>query len=134
MPLDLYAEEIVSHYEHPHNFGIMKDADASFHENNVSCGDDMTLYLKLKDGLVTDAKFSGTGCAMNIASASMLTDFVKGKSLKDIEGMGVGTVKGIVGIDPGPVRLKCATLSLRALKEAAFIYEHKEVDRATKEL
>lgn len=134
MPLDLYAEEIIAHYEHPHNFGTIKEADASFHENNVSCGDDITLYVKLRDGRVADAKFSGSGCAISMASASMLTDFVKGKSPKEIEGMGINTVIEIIGINPGPARLKCATLPMRALKEAIFMHEHKEVDRATKEL
>ncbi len=134
MALDLYAEDIVSHYEHPHNAGVMKDADASFHNYNASCGDDITIYLKLDKDKITDIKFKGTGCAVSVASASMLTDFAKGKSLKDVEGMNVKTIIGIIGIDPGPARLKCATLSLRTLKEAVFLYEHKEADRETKAL
>ncbi len=134
MALDLYAEEIISHYEHPHNSGIMKDASTSFHNYNASCGDDVTMYLKLDKDTIVDAKFKGTGCAISVASASMLTDFVKGKSLKDVEVMGVKTIIGIIGIDPGPARLKCATLSLRTLKEAVFLYEHKEVDKETKSL
>jgi nitrogen fixation NifU-like protein len=134
MALDLYAEEIISHYEHPHNSGIMKDANASFHNYNASCGDDVTVYLKLDKDKIVDAKFKGTGCAISVASASMLTDFVKGKSLKDVEAMNVKTIVEIIGIDPGPARLKCATLSLRTLKEAAFLYEHKEVDKETRSL
>lgn len=134
MSLDLYAEEIVSHYERPHNAGVMKDASASFHNYNASCGDDITIYLKLDKDTVVDAKFKGTGCAISVASASMLTDFAKGKSLKEVESMNVKTIIDLIGIDPGPARLKCATLSLRTLKEAVFLYEHKEVDRETKTL
>ena len=134
MPIDIYAEEIVSHYEHPHNKGELADASVSQHNYNPVCGDEMTMYLMIKDGAVSDVKFKGVGCAISMATASMLTDFIKGKSLKEIEGMGVNTIIGLIGIDPGPARLKCATLSLRTLKEAVFVYEHKEVDKATKEL
>ena len=134
MALGLYAEEIVSHYEHPHNAGVIEGASVSFHNYNASCGDDITMYLKLDKGRITDIKFKGSGCAISVASASMLTDFVKGKSLKDVEAMNVKTIIDIIGIDPGPARLKCATLSLRTLKEAVFLYEHKEADRETKTL
>lgn len=134
MASELYAEEIVSHYEHPHNTGIVKDASVSFHNYNASCGDDITMYLKLDKERITDIKFKGTGCAISVASASMLTDFAKGKSVKDVEAMNVKTIIDLIGIDPGPARLKCATLSLRTLKEAVFLYEHKEADRETKAL
>ncbi|MDE1868630.1 MAG: SUF system NifU family Fe-S cluster assembly protein [Candidatus Micrarchaeota archaeon] len=134
MPIDIYAEEIVSHYEHPHNKGEITDASVSQHNYNPVCGDEMTMYLMINDGIVSDVKFKGVGCAISMATASMLTDFIKGKTLKEIEGMGINTIIDLIGIDPGPARLKCATLSLRTLKEAVFVYEHKEVDRATKEL
>jgi len=134
MSIDMYAEEIISHYEHPHNKGELKDANVSMHEYNPLCGDDLTMYLKIKDGKIEDVKFKGTGCAISMASASMLTDFIKGKSISDIERMGLPTIIELLGIDPGPARLKCATLSLRTVKEAAFLYQHKEIDRATKDL
>ncbi len=122
------------HYEKPHNKGEIKDASISLHENNPLCGDDITIYLKIDKNRVDDVKFSGAGCAISMASASMLTDFIKGKSLKDIEKMGLHTIIDLMGIDPGPARLKCATLSLKTVKEAAFLYQHKEVDSKTKEL
>jgi nitrogen fixation NifU-like protein len=134
LPLDLYAEEIISHYEHPHNKGEIKNPSISVHEYNPTCGDDITVYLDIEKDKIKDVKFSGVGCAISIASASMLTDFVKGKSLKEVESMGLPTVIELLGIDPGPARLKCATLSLRTVKEAAFMYQHKEVDKSTKEL
>ena len=133
MPID-YAEELVANYEHPHNKGKMSGADAEFHEYNPVCGDDLTVYLKIAGGVVKEVKFDGTGCAISIASASLLTDEVKGKRLSDIEKMGFEELKGIIGIDPGPVRLKCATLSLKALKNAVFLYEHKKADKGTEAL
>ena len=133
--MDLYAEEIISHYEHPHNKGKMDNASVSLHRDNPTCGDEMTIYLSVdKDGKVRDVKFEGSGCAISMASASMMTDYVKGKSLAEVEAMGVKELVGLIGIDPGPARLKCATLSLRAIKEATFIYEHKPMDSSTKSL
>ncbi|MDE1870627.1 MAG: SUF system NifU family Fe-S cluster assembly protein [Candidatus Micrarchaeota archaeon] len=134
MPIDIYAEEIIAHYEKPHNIGEIQNPSISFHNNNPLCGDDLTMYLMIDGNKVQDVKFKGTGCAISMASASMLTDFAKGKTLKEIEDMNVDTIIDLLGIDPGPARLKCATLSLRTLKEATFLYEHKEVDRETKEL
>ena len=133
--MDLYAEEIISHYEHPHNKGTIENPSTSFHNFNPACGDDITIYLTVdKNKRIEDIKFDGSGCAISMASASMFTDFVKGKTLKEIEGMGVKTIIDVLGIDPGPARLKCATLSLRTVKEATFLYEHKSVDAETKEL
>ncbi len=134
MPIDIYAEEIISHYEHPHNKGVLENPSVSMHENNPLCGDDLTIYLKIKNGRIDDVKFTGSGCAISVASASMLTDFIKGKSINEVEKMGLPLIIELLGIDPGPARLKCATLSLRTVKEAAFLYQHKDVDRATKEL
>lgn len=118
MGADIYAEEIVAHYEHPHNKGKLADATASFHDFNPLCGDDLTLYLIIDNEKVVDAKFDGVGCAISVGSASMLTDLLKGKSVKDVEKMGPRDIIEMLGIDPGPVRLKCATLSLRATQKA----------------
>ena len=132
--MDLYAEEIIAHYERPHNKGALDNPNISFHEQNTTCGDDITIYLRISNNRIEDVKFNGSGCAISMASASMLTDYIKGKALSEIEKMGLPTIKELLGIDPGPVRLKCATLSLRTLKEAIFLYQHKEVDKAIKEL
>lgn len=134
MSTDIYAEEIVAHYEHPHNRGRIENADASFHEFNPLCGDDLSLYLKISDGKIEDAKFEGTGCAISVGSASMLTDLLKGKTLKEVEGMGARTVIDMLSIDPGPARIKCATLSLKAAQKALFIYLKKDSSSISKEL
>ncbi len=125
---DLYMEDIISNYEHPHNRGSISNASAEFHGHNPVCGDDIRIYVTIKDGRVEDAKFDGDGCSISIASASMLTDYIKGKTLDEIERMDVDTVRKLLNIDPGPVRLKCATLSLKTLKGAVFLFEHKPND------
>ena len=132
--MDIYAEELISHYEHPHNKGKIRDADTELHEYNPICGDDITMYVRVKDGKVEDVKFDGNGCAISVGCASMLTDYARGKSLKEVESMGFDTMVKLLGIDPGPARTKCATIALKALKGAVFAYEHKTVDEATKEL
>ncbi len=132
--MNIYAEEIISQYEHPHNKGKIEKATTSFHEYNPTCGDDITVYLSIKDGKVDDVKFDGNGCAISVASASMLTDEIKGKSVQDVEKIGVKDLIDLIGIDPGPARLKCATISLKAAKKALFLYQHKEVDESTKDL
>jgi nitrogen fixation NifU-like protein len=132
--MDIYAEELISNYEHPHNKGKISNPDAQFHEYNQVCGDDITVYLKIEGNTIKDIKFDGDGCAISVAAASMLTENVKGKTIQQTERMGFPELKGIIGIDPGPVRLKCATISLKALKEALFVYAHKPVDEATKRL
>ena len=91
-------------------------------------------YMDIKGGKVNDVKFNGEGCAISIAAASMLTDEIKGKNLEEVEKLGVHDLIGLIGIDPGPARLKCATLSLKAIKKALFLYEHKTIDAATNEL
>jgi nitrogen fixation protein NifU and related proteins len=134
LPIDIYAEEIIAHYERPHNKGELKNPSVSMHEHNPLCGDDITIYLKIDHNKIEDVKFNGTGCAISMASASMLTDLIKGKTLQEIDKMGLKTIIELIGLDPGPARLKCATLSLRTVKEAAFLYQHKEVDSETKKL
>ncbi len=134
LPIDLYAEELISHYEHPHNKGRIDGADAELHEYNPTCGDDITVYVRVRDGRIDDVKFDGRGCAISVGCASMLTDYARGKELKDVEAMGFDTVVKLLGINPGPARAKCATISLKALKGAIFAYEHKTVDTATKNL
>ncbi|MEM3626299.1 MAG: SUF system NifU family Fe-S cluster assembly protein [Candidatus Micrarchaeaceae archaeon] len=132
--MELYGEIIIENYENPRNKGRMQNADAEFHEVNTTCGDDITIYIKVRDGKVDDVKFEGKGCAISIATASMLTEAVKGKSINEIEKMDFEFIKGLIGIDPGPARLKCATLPLKTLKGALFIYQHKPMDEATKRL
>ena len=134
MGLDIYAEQLIQHYEHPNNKRKMEDASVSMNEENVSCGDVITVYLKLNGDKIEDVSFDGSGCVISMGSASMLTDELKGKTLAQLDKMQYKDLLKVIGIDPGPVRMHCATLSLRALKKAAFAFEHKSVDTSTKEL
>jgi nitrogen fixation protein NifU and related proteins len=123
--MEIYAEEIVAHYEHPHNKGKLDGANASFHDFNPLCGDDITVYLKIENNVVSEAKFDGEGCAISIGSASMFTDLLKGKKVSEIAKMNPKDIIEMLGIDPGPVRLKCATLSLFATQKALKAYSEK---------
>ncbi len=134
MDLDMYAENLIYNYEHPSNKHTMEKADASTHEENISCGDKIDIFLEIRDGKVSDVSFEGTGCVISMGTASILTDSLKGKSLADVEKMDKAELLKLISIDPGPVRMHCATLSLRAVKKAVFQYEKKPVDTATKEL
>ncbi len=118
MPYDIYAEKIISYYEHPHNKGSIKNADAEFREYNTICGDDIVVYIKIKGKTIMDAKFTGSGCAISIASASLITDYIKGKKINEIKKLDFDKIKELLGIDPGPARMKCATLALKAIKNA----------------
>ncbi|MEM3839411.1 MAG: SUF system NifU family Fe-S cluster assembly protein [Candidatus Micrarchaeaceae archaeon] len=134
MELDMYAEELLRHYEHPDNNGEIANPSAKMHEENISCGDRIDIYIEIEGGKIKDIKFQGSGCVISMGTASMLTDEVKGKSLQEVEKMDKGKLIKLIGVDPGPVRMHCATLSLRAIKKAVFEYEKKPVDTATKEL
>ncbi|MDE1834879.1 MAG: iron-sulfur cluster assembly scaffold protein [Candidatus Micrarchaeota archaeon] len=134
MDLDMYAEELIYNYEHPKNKGSIQDANVNTHEENISCGDKITVYLKIEDGKVADVKFDGSGCVISMGTSSILTDFLKGKTLEEIEAFDKKRLLDLIAVDPGPVRIHCATLSLRAIKKAVFHYENKPVDRQTKDL
>jgi len=82
---NLYREIIIDHYQHPHNHGVIENADISYEDTNPLCGDRIRIDLSVKDGIVEDVKFTGKGCAISQASASMLTDEIKGKSLDEIK-------------------------------------------------
>ena len=126
MPIDIYAEEIISHYEHPHNKGKLEASDADFHDDNPLCGDQITMHIKVRDGRISGISFEGDGCAISQSSASMLTDYVKGKKLEEAKKIDYEMVKELLGIDPGPVRMSCAVLSLKTLHGAIAAYELKK--------
>ncbi len=120
----LYHENILDHYKHPHNFGEMKHPHVRHREHNPLCGDTLDVFLKFGDGKIKDISFVGKGCAISQASASMLTDAIKGKTVAEIERMTKENVLELLGITLSPVRLKCAMLSLDTLKNAIHIHEN----------
>ena len=116
---DLYRDEILEHYRRPHNFGTLPAPDAVREGNNPLCGDRITMMLAISpDGRVTDVAFTGRGCAISQASASLLTDEIRGRRLEDIEKLRGDDVLDLLGIDISPARLKCALLSLDTLQGA----------------
>ena len=117
---DLYREVILDHYQNPRNYGTLEPADISYEEDNPVCGDHIRLDLRLKDGRVDEVRFSGHGCAISQASASMLTEAIQGKTLEELKVFSKDDVLDLLGIPLGPVRMKCALLSLKVLKAGAY--------------
>jgi nitrogen fixation NifU-like protein len=114
---NLYREHILDHYRHPRNQGTLADADVSYELDNPVCGDVVRIDVRLKDGRVSEARFSGHGCVVSMASASMLTEEILGKTVEELEALQDADVFEMLGITLGPVRAKCALLSLRVLQE-----------------
>ncbi len=117
---DLYREQIIDHYQHPHNHGTIENPDISYEDSNPLCGDKIRIDMRVKDGVVEDIKFSGKGCAISQASASMLTDEIIGKPLEEIRNLDKQTILDLLGIPLGPTRIKCALLSLKVVKGGAY--------------
>ncbi|CAN5638430.1 SUF system NifU family Fe-S cluster assembly protein [soil metagenome] len=116
---DLYRDEILEHYRKPHNFGTLPEPDAVQEGSNPLCGDRITLMLGIgAGGTIDEVAFTGRGCAISQASASMLTDEIKGKPLAELARLGKDDVLESLGIEISPARLKCALLSLETLRRA----------------
>lgn len=113
----MYKEEVLEHFKNPHNRGIIKSPSISVSEKNELCGDTVEIGLSVKDGGIKDIKFSGSGCALVTASASLLTDYLKGRSLKDLEKVDDKLVLELLGGKITPARVGCALLPLKALKK-----------------
>jgi nitrogen fixation NifU-like protein len=131
---DLYREVILDHYRAPRNKRHIDEAPIDVHRNNPLCGDDLTVHVVVRDGIATDAAFEGQGCSISQASASMLTEQIKGKKLPEIEELlldfrkmmageegptdeELGDLVALKGVVKYPVRIKCAVLAWDALQE-----------------
>ena len=115
---DLYRDYILEHYRRPHNFGVIEEPTARYEGANPLCGDRITMMLGIRDGVVADVMFTGRGCAISQASASLLTDEVKGKPVAEVEKLTSQDLLDLIGIEISPARLKCALLSLDTLEHA----------------
>ena len=115
---DLYRDYILEHYRRPHNFGVLDGATISQEGANPLCGDRITLQLRVRDGVIDGVGFTGRGCAISQASASLLTDEIKGKPIESAAGMSADDVLELLGIEISPARMKCALLSLETLQGA----------------
>ena len=134
---DLYQELIVDHSKRPRNFGELEDSSHEASGYNPLCGDKIKLYLKIEDGVIRDVKFVGAGCAISTASASLMTETLKGRTLAQAEVLfetfhfmltsskdmgsaheGLGKLAVFSGVNEYPARVKCATLAWHTLKNA----------------
>ena len=118
MTSQLYREHILDLYKNPLNYGEIKNPTNSFEKNNPLCGDEMKITLILHDNKIKDIKFFGKGCAISIASASLLTENVKNLSVEKIIKMNAEDIKKMLGVDVSAIRIKCVLLSLETLKGA----------------
>jgi nitrogen fixation NifU-like protein len=117
---DLYRDNIIDHYQNPRNYGTLEQPDVSYEDSNPVCGDEIRMDLKIQNEQVVDARFSGHGCSISQASASMLTEEIIGKTLEEVRRIDKQYLLDLLGIPLGPVRLKCALLSLKVLKAGAY--------------
>jgi nitrogen fixation NifU-like protein len=134
---ELYQEVILDHNRSPRNFGMLEGANRFAHGDNPLCGDKIKLYLRVEDGMVTDVKFEGSGCAISTASASIMTEIIKGKAVGDVltlfeefhdlvtakigestAASSMGKLAVFEGVREFPVRVKCATLSWHTARAA----------------
>jgi nitrogen fixation NifU-like protein len=131
---ELYQEMIVDHGKEPRNFGVLPDANHCQEGHNPVCGDKLTLYVLERDGVITDLTFEGSGCAISVASASLMTETVKGKTTHEMETLftnfhqlvtkgkqgedTMGKLDVFSGVAEFPTRVKCATLAWHTLKAA----------------
>lgn len=112
----MYHEQILEHYKNPLNFGLLEHPSYQREEWNPTCGDKFTFSIQVDEqGIVDQVGFSGEGCAISTASASLLSEAIKGKSLAEVLELKSKFVLDLLGIDLGPTRLKCALLPLQAI-------------------
>ncbi len=118
---DLYRDVIIDRYKNPQYKGEIKSADISFADENPLCGDHIQVDVCIDDqGFVTRAAYSGHGCAISQASADLLMEYIIGKNIDDVKQISRQDLLDLLGIELGPVRLKCALLSLKVLKAGAY--------------
>lgn len=122
--MDLYADNILDHYKHPHHKSVMTDATVTHEEKNLTCGDKVTVMLKVENDIVTDVSWQGDGCAISQAAMSILSDELIGTSLTDLDAITPENIKTLLGIPVGTRRVKCALLCLHALKNA--LHTHRQ--------
>ncbi|MCI0182846.1 MAG: SUF system NifU family Fe-S cluster assembly protein [Acidibacillus sp.] len=132
---DLYRQVIMDHYQHPRNQGRIEGDALSIDMKNPTCGDEITLQLQIEDNIVKDVRFKGVGCSISMASASMMTEAIKGKTVEEalilseefrkmmkgeeVDDEELGDLESLAGVSKFPARIKCATLAWHAFERSA---------------
>ena len=118
---ELFRDQILEHYRHPRCHGTLDAPDASVEDANPLCGDKLRMDFRFRDGRISEVRFSGTGCSISQASASMLCEAIEGKSLDEVKALTREDVLDLLGVEHlGPVRSKCAMLALKTVKAAVY--------------
>ncbi len=119
---DFYCEHILEHYKYPSNYGALENATVSHEEHNPLCGDIVRIEMRIEDETVRDIHFTGKGCVISQAAASMLTEAIIGKSVEEAKAFSKDDLLALIEIplEKNPVRLKCALLPLKALKVGLY--------------
>jgi len=117
---DVYRETILEHYKHPQHRGTIENPDYTYEDANPLCGDHIRMDVRAEGGRVVDARFSGRGCALSQAAADMLCERVIGLSLEEAKKLRRDDVLDMLGIELGPVRLKCGMLALKTLLAGVY--------------
>jgi nitrogen fixation protein NifU and related proteins len=123
-----YREYILDHYKNPRNYGRLDHPDITHEEDNPLCGDVVGMDFQIRDGVIEDIRFHGRGCAISQASASLLTERLKGIALDEAKKIDKNDVLGELGIQLSPARIKCALLPLKVLKVGAYGLASDEED------
>ena len=125
---EIYKEVILDYYRHPRNFGILPHPDIVSHDVNTSCGDEVTMHVLVKDDKIGNIRFTGKGCAICIASSSMLTEFALGKSLDEVSRFKKESMLELISIPISCMRLKCALLGMKVLKLGVLQFLGKRLE------
>ena len=126
---DIYREIILDYYRNPRNYGKIENPDISQKDSNPLCGDELEMHINLRDNQVSDVKFTGKGCAISQASASMLTELIMGKDFDFVKKLTKEDILENLGLhELGPARIKCALLSLKVLKYGIYSYVSEKLN------
>ncbi|MBT5346664.1 iron-sulfur cluster assembly scaffold protein [bacterium] len=111
-------QNVLDHFKDPENYGVLENYTHSYELKNLSCGDTVHVYLLVEDNIIKNFSFTGEGCAISLASASMLSDEIIGLTIDEFLKIDSNFIKNLVKMDLGPSRLKCATMTLEATRKA----------------
>lgn len=120
MSSDIYQEQILDHYRHPHNYGSLEHPDATFQDSNPLCGDMVTIDLTFDGDVVREVRFRGAGCAISQAATSMLTDMVVGQTKEEARAIPRAAIMEELGVPLSPARVKCALLGYKVMMAALY--------------